>query len=225
MYWQDESGPIARPTVPDDIFDLVFKIRGTSLVSDHAFALSTALQQILDSATCSRIGVHQIRMAESGNGWTRPQASMVLSRRARLAIRTRQQDYERLQSLVNRTLELARDSIEIGTSSVRKLSLPDALFAQAVACDENQSEQDFLEQVAQNLDALGIRASKMICGTSGFLRTDVSELFTRSLMIAKLKPEDSIALQRHGIGDYQLLGCGLFVPHKSVEAVYQAQDS
>ena len=224
MFWQDEAGPAAKPGA-DDIFDLVFKIRGTSLVSDHAFALSMALQEIFDSGFCNRIGVHQIRMAESGNGWTRPQASMVLSRRARLAIRANQHDYEQLQTLVNRSLKLDQESIEIGTSSIRKLSTPDALFAHAVVCDKNQPEQDFLGQVAQNLDALGIRARKMMCGISGLIHTDATELFTRSLMVANLKPEESIALQRQGIGDYQLLGCGLFVPHKSIEAVYPVQDS
>ena len=224
MFWQDEAGPEAKPGA-DDIFDLVFKIRGTSLVSDHAFALSTALRDIFDSETCNRIGVHQIRMAESGNGWTRPQAGMVLSRRSRLAIRANQQDYEQLQRLENRTLKLAQESLEIGASSVRKLSLPDALFAHAVACDETLSEDDFLAQVAQHLESLGIHARKMICGTSGLIRTDATDIFTRSLMVANLKPDESIALQRHGIGDYQLLGCGLFVPHKSIEAVYQGQNS
>ena len=224
MFWQDEAEPEDKPGVPDDIFDLVFKIRGTSLVSDHAFALSTALQDFFDAGLCERIGVHQIRMAESGNGWTRPRASMVLSRRARLAIRATRQDYEQLQTLVNQTLQLEQDSIEIGDSSVRKLLVPDALFAHAVVCDEKQSEQDFLGQVAQTLDALGIRARKMMCGTSGLIHTSTTDIFTRSLMVANLKPEESIALQRHGSGEHQLLGCGLFVPHKSIEAVYQAQD-
>jgi CRISPR-associated protein Cas6 len=224
MFWQDDAESEAKPGA-DDIFDLVFKIKGTRLVSDHAFALSSALREIFDSSICSRIGVHQIRMAESGNGWTRPQSSMVLSRRARLAIRASQQDYERLQALVNRTLELAKDSIEVGASSVRKLSVPDALFAHAVVCDAAQSEEDFLAQVAQYLETLGIHARKMICGTSGLIRTDTTDIFTRSLMVASLKSDESIILQRHGIGDYQLLGCGLFVPHKSIEAVYAAQNT
>ena len=224
MFWQDEAEPEEGPGIPDDVFDLVFKIRGISLVSDHAYALSTALEEFFDAGLCKRIGVHQIRMAESGNGWNRPQTSIVLSRRARLAIRVNQQDYEQLQALVKQTLKLGQDSIEIGDCSVRKLSLPDALFAHAVASDEAQSEQDFLGQVAQNLDALGIPARKMMCGTSGLIHTNTTDIFTRSLMVANLKPEESIALQRHGTGEHRLLGCGLFVPHKSIEAVYQAQD-
>jgi len=223
MFWQDEAAAIANLRVPDDIFDLVFKISGTNLASDHAYALCAALREILDAETCQRIGVHQIRMAASGNGWTRPQASMVLSRRARLIIRVSQQDYAPLLALAEQRLDLAGQSIEIGSSSVRKLSTLDTLFAHALVCDATQSEQDFLAQVALGLDALGIPVKKMICGSSGLIRTDATELFTRSLLVAKLKAEESIALQRAGLGDYQLMGCGIFIPHKGIDAVYPAQ--
>ena len=223
MFWQDEAEAETEPAVPQDIFDLMFKISGTRLATDHAFALSVALRDILGSEICQRIGVHQIRMAESGNGWTRPQDSMVLARRARLVIRVSQSDHAALLALVDQTLTLAGHAIEVGNSSVRKLSTLDTLFAHALVCDATQSEQEFLAQVALGMDALGISVKKMICGSSGLIRSDASELFTRSLLVASLKAEESIALQRAGLGDHQLLGCGIFVPHKGIDAVYPAQ--
>ena len=219
MFWQDEAEAETEPAVPQDIFDLMFKISGTRLATDHAFSLSQALRKTLGSEICQRIGVHQIRMAESGNGWTRPEDSMVLARRARLVIRVRQQDYAALLTLVDQTLELAGDSIEIGSSSVRKLSTLDTLFAHAVVCDATQSEPEFMTRVALDLEALGISVKKMICGSSGWIRSDADKLFTRSLLVASLKADESVALQRAGLGDYQLLGCGIFVPHKGIDAV------
>ncbi|MDH5785954.1 MAG: type I-MYXAN CRISPR-associated protein Cas6/Cmx6, partial [Chromatiales bacterium] len=43
-------------------------------------------------------------------------------------------------------------------------------------------------------------------------------LTTRSLLVADLSFDDAITLQELGIGQkaYRKLGCGLFIPHKSV---------
>jgi hypothetical protein len=35
-------------------------------------------------------------------------------------------------------------------------------------------------------------------------------------MLAGLRLEQSLALQRHGLGDERKLGCGLFIPHKGI---------
>ncbi|MDH3609566.1 MAG: hypothetical protein OEQ24_10045 [Gammaproteobacteria bacterium] len=48
-------------------------------------------------------------------------------------------------------------------------------------------------------------------------------MFTRSLMIDGLKIEESIYLQQRGLGEGRLVGCGLFMPHKGIEAVGEAQ--
>ena len=42
---------------------------------------------------------------------------------------------------------------------------------------------------------------------------------TFSMMLHALVPEQSLRLQQHGLGPHRLLGCGLFVPHKSAAAV------
>jgi hypothetical protein len=40
-----------------------------------------------------------------------------------------------------------------------------------------------------------------------------------SLMLHGLKRAESVAIQETGLGRHHLLGCGLFVPHKSIAAV------
>jgi len=71
---------------------------------------------------------------------------------------------------------------------------------------------------------MNISVSKMICGKTGLIRTDAENIFTRSLMIADLKPDESVRLQKQGIGEGRNLGCGIFVPHKGIDAVYNVQE-
>ena len=166
-------------------------------------------------------------MAASGNGWNRPQQTtteMPLSRRSRLAIRLHREDYNELAGISDQVLQLGRQQLEIGASSIRKLSSMASLYAGAVCCDPDQSEPDFLAQVATELRELGIAVTRMICGRSGQIRSNQGPLFTRALLVADLKPEESVCLQQRGLGDTQQLGCGLFVPHRGIDPVYSVQE-
>ncbi len=227
MFWnQAEETPVPYQ-VPDDVFDLVFKLRGTSLDIDHAFALSTALQAHLSDELCARIGVHGVRMAGSGNGWNRPEqsdAALPLSRRARLAIRVHRDDSEEVEQIMNRTLQIGHQEVTLGSSVMRKLSTIGTLYARAICCDREQSESDFLTEIAGLMGQMNIKVSKMICGRCGEIRTAEESIFTRALMVADLEPEESVALQQQGLGPGRMLGCGLFVPHKGIDPVFDIQE-
>jgi hypothetical protein len=41
-------------------------------------------------------------------------------------------------------------------------------------------------------------------------------------MIADLKTDESLALQQFGLGEGRKLGCGLFLPHRGIDAVYDS---
>lgn len=227
FFWREADETESRFEVPDDVFDLVFRLRGSKLEIDHAFELAEALKAQLETETFARIGIHGVRMAGSGNGWNRPQqsdAEMPLSRRARLAIRLHRDDYHEVAGISDQVLQLGRQQLEIGESSIRKLSSMASLHARAVCCDPDQSEPDFLAQVATELQSLGIVVTRMICGRSGQIRGKQRPLFTRALLVADLKPEESVCLQQRGLGEAQLLGCGLFVPHRGIDPVYTAQE-
>ena len=45
MFWNQETETEAQYQVPDDVFDLVFKVRGASLDIDHAFARGVKMSQ------------------------------------------------------------------------------------------------------------------------------------------------------------------------------------
>jgi CRISPR-associated protein Cas6 len=227
MFWNQETETEAQYQVPDDVFDLVFKVRGTSLDIDHAFALSSALQGQISDDICARIGVHGVRMAESGNGWNRPEhgdAALPLSRRARLAIRVQREDSEAVGQIMDKTLQIGHQEVVLGSYVERKLSTIGTLYARAICCDREQSEAEFLTEVANLLLQLNIKVSKMICGRCGEIRTVSESIFTRALMVADLDPAESVTLQQQGLGAERLLGCGLFVPHKGIDPVFDVQE-
>jgi len=227
MFWRDDKRPEQAFQVPDDVCDLVFRLSGKRIDVDHAQALAEALREHLDDATCARIGVHGVRMASSGNGWNRPEgagAELPLSRRARLDIRVPRELIDAVLRLSDRSLSLGHQQIEVGSATIRPLSLHGTLHARAISCDSAQSEDEFLRQVAAELQAMDIDVSRMLCGKSGEIRTAGASLFTRALMVTDLKPHESVRLQQRGIGGDRLLGCGLFVPHKEIDAVYEPQE-
>ena len=227
MYWNQEDKTPAQYQVPDDVFDLVFKLRGTSLDIDHAFALATALRTHFSDQICARIGVHGVHMAGSGNGWNRPEqsdAALPLSRRARLAIRVHRDDSEEVGRIMKRTLQIGHQEVTLGSSVRRKLSTIGTLYARAIWCDREQPEPDFLTEMAVLLTQMNIKVSKMICGRYGEIRTAHETIFTRALMVADLGPEESVTLQQQGLGQGRILGCGLFVPHKGIDPVFDVQE-
>ncbi len=222
MFWRDDDAERNEYRAPDDVFDLLFRLRGERLDIDHAWALYRALSEHFDAALCGRIGVHGVRLAGSGNGWIRPRgpdAALPLSKRARLIIRVHRDDRESVEAIRDRILRMGAQSVAVGASSERPLSILGTLYARAVRCAPDLPEEDFLVEVAERLAAMNIDAGKMICGKTRDIRADDETLTTRSLLVAGLKPEQSVRLQREGLGDGRELGCGLFVPHKGIDAV------
>ncbi len=222
MYWQEESDLNDAYQIPDDVFDVAFKLTGSWLAVDHAQLLSHAVCAKLKSSTCSQIGIHQVRVAESGNGWERPSNAgemLQLSRRTKLVLRVDRGVYEDVLRLCDSELEIGGQGLKVGDSKLRKLSPLTTLFAHGIACDEIQAETDFLADMASAIGQMDIRVKKMICGMAHSIRSDKGSIFTRSLMVASLTPQESVLLQQRGIGSGRLMGCGLFLPHRSIDAI------
>jgi hypothetical protein len=43
-------------------------------------------------------------------------------------------------------------------------------------------------------------------------------------MLADLTAEESVRLQEQGLGPLRQMGCGIFIPHKGIDAVKKAED-
>ncbi len=210
LFWQEEKKP-REYAVPDDVLDLSFRIRARTLPVDHAHALSAALLEALPwLADEPRAGIHLIHVAESGNGWFRPEDPdtelLHVSRRTRMSLRLPRERVADARALTGQRLDVA------------------GVFARYVVAEPDEEETAFLERAAAGLRELGVGVRKLMAGRPHRFRLPEGFLHTRSLMVADLSPEESVRLQQEGLGDGRKLGCGLFLPHKGIAAVKSEGD-
>ena len=128
------------------------------------------------------------------------------------------------KSLVGKTLDIEGHSLEIGETEVFFLSSLPTLFARYVVADEDMDEEQFLQVSASTLEAAGIPCRKLLAGITHKMKFPGGALFTRSLMVADLEPDQSVRLQQIGLGEGRTRGCGLFLPQKGIRAVNETDN-
>ena len=192
--------------------DMVFPLAGHSLPRDHAQALLQALLQALPwLAGEPQAGIHAVKLVPGLEG------QALLSQRARLLLRLPIERVNDAQALAGRTIEVGGCGMRLGIPHLRELLPHTTLYAPAVAAP-GADEAAFMQAVAGELQALAVR-SQTVCGKRHSRQLQGQTLTTFSLMLHALSPADSLRLQEHGLGPHRLLGCGIFVPHKSAAAV------
>lgn len=223
MYWTQDESPETH-AIPDDVADLLFAIECRRLPVDHAYSLSEALARVLPwMGEEPLLAVHSIHVAGSLNGWERPAhgpgAMLLPSRRTRLAIRAPRHRFEELlHDLPGKQLEVSGHPLRIGEGKVKPLSRETTLFSRYMVEGPDPDETAFLANSVRALGELGIRVRKALCGMSTALEVPGGHVQTRSLLLADLTIDESFRLQRLGLGPNRLMGCGVFIPHKGVEA-------
>ena len=220
MFWQEETDE-EQYVVPDEVVDLIFKIKCRTLPVDHAWSLSEAIHQALPwFADDEQAGLHLIYGADSGNGWERPSEggeTLYLSRRTPLILRLPKERIEEAAGLLTGTsLDVDGNSLEIGESHTRLLAMTTTLYCRHVVSLPDQDEDAFVQQAVQDLRALGLGFKKVLSGKVTSFTSPQGALETRSLMVAGLSLDDAVILQQQGIGPLRNRGFGLFVPHKTV---------
>lgn len=194
-----------------DVVDLAFTLRGEAIFPDYADSLARAVSSALGWIEGEqRAGIHPIRGAtESGD-------RLMLSRRAQLVLRLPAARIDEARTLSGSRLELGGD-VEVGESVVRPLSPYHVLYSPFVTTG-HEDEQDFLAAATQLVAAASIEC-KLIVGKRRAAAYKTSYINGHSLMLHGLSPEHSLLVQSIGVGEHRLLGCGVFVPHKSIAAV------
>ena len=219
MFWQEDELDVTEYVVPDDVVDLVFSMGCKQLPVDHAYSLSQAVQQALPWFVDEPMAaLHIIHGADSGNGWERPEQNddvIYLSRRTKLVLRLPKHRLEDAKALTGHTLDVSGSKLEVKEAKPRLFSTSHTLYARYVV-DKTESEDEFIAEAVKELRALKLKFKKVLCGKSHTLETPEGALPTRSLMVAELPPEDAVTLQQHGIGNYLKMGCGVFLPHKTL---------
>lgn len=224
MFWQEEALDPQRP-IADEVVDIQFSLSGRQIPVDHLYALSQAISRRWHrSQEKIPIGIHSIHVAGSQNGWQRPSHApdqyLMLSRRTRLMIRVAQVHVPAVtEILTGCTLDVAGCPLTVGAGKIRQLSREKTLFARYVLDPVGEDEGRFLEWAVSELRSMPLRVRKALCGKPTCLTTPDGPVTARSLLLADLSLPDSVRLQQAGLGPGRDMGCGLFIPHKSVEAV------
>lgn len=196
----------------DPVVEAVFPLEGKALPRDHAQALQQALAERLPWLRSDEgVGIHPLKLVSG------PESLALLSQRTRLIVRVNANRLDALQALVGVQLDVDGHALRLGAVHLRALQPLATLYAYRVAAS-SADESAFMQAMEAELAALAI-AGERVCGKRQSMQVDGLEMTTFSMMLHGLVPEQSLRLQQHGLGPHRLLGCGLFVPHKSAAAV------
>lgn len=203
------------------MIDVAFKIECKMMPYDHVSELSNAVTNLAPwMLENNSIGIHSLHGPDFGNGWVRSEKDQIfLSKRTRLILRVPKTDITKIQLLEGSTLTVLNNDIKIGKSIVKPFLVVKDLICRSVLCDPDQTEENFLLEIKNQLSINGVSIKKAICGKAKSISLGGVLRFTRSLMIADLSKEHAILLQDLGIGDGRIYGCGILLPHKSIDAV------
>ncbi len=210
--WLADEG-FVKPNVDEAaVTDVQFELKGTVLPKDHGYALFLELTSLLPwLADEPLLGIHGIQGADLGDG------RLMLNRRGRLVIRTPRERVPELLTLSGQSLCLGGNRFTIGAGKLRPLSWHTPLYAHVVTTG-SADEREFAADVIRLLDAFGVD-SRFICGKRQTLTTENGVEVGYSLMLHGLPIEHALMIQQQGLGTHRKLGCGLFIPHKSITAV------
>lgn len=224
MFWTEDTDKNVKYVVPDDVIDIAYKLDCRTLPIDHMHALATAIQQALpwfvDEEHC---GVHLIHVAESGNGWMRPDDPenevLCVSRRTRMTLRIPGTRLDDAQQLTGQTLDIDGHRLTVKEAAVKKLSALPTVFSRYVITEKDKDENEFLNEMFEQLKELDIAVKKMMAGRQHQFKLPDQTIYTRALMLADLSMDESVKLQQFGLGPGRKMGCGLFLPQKGITAV------
>lgn len=192
--------------------DIQFELKGDALPLDHAWALYQGLLTIAPwMAGEDMIGLHPVLGIHTGGG------EMILNHRAKLVVRSPAARLDDLAGLSGRTFTAAGRTLALGASRVKPLTQHTPLYAHTI-CTGSEDESAFTRDILSQLDAMNIN-TRFICGRPQKFFDGEKIATGYSLMLHGLPVEHAIRVQQQGLGLHRKLGCGIFIPHKSITAV------
>jgi CRISPR-associated protein Cas6 len=194
------------------VTDVQFELRGARIPIDHGYALYRELARLLPWLEEEALaGIHPIHGADSGGG------DLILNRRTKLVVRISAARANDLRAIEGKSIEVGGNALLIGAGKAKALPHHTPLYAHCVTTG-SADEGDFSRDIMRLLDELGIE-TRFLCGLRQTITTDAGRVAGYSLMLHGLPIEHAIRVQQVGIGSNRKLGCGIFIPHKSITAV------
>jgi CRISPR-associated protein Cas6 len=140
--------------------------------------------------------------------------ALLLARRAKLVVRMPRDRVCAASVLEGSVIELAGPRITLGHGTFRKLGSAPTLYSPRVALGEAE-EQAFCRRLAGELKHLRIDRP-FLCGRRVDVDLEERPQPAYGVAVHGLSDAESLLLQAAGLGRGHAVGCGLFVPHKSI---------
>lgn len=192
--------------------DAIFSVEGQFLPRDHAQALQQSLCVLFPWLQQDPVAaVMPLKLVEGGGEMA------TLSKRLQLVLRVMSSRMPDVLAVAGRDVVVSGCKLRLDKPHFRELRPHATLYAYKVA-SAGHGELTFMETMDQELARLSIRGER-VCGKRSQMVVSGQALETFSLMLHALTPDQSLRLQQFGLGPHRLLGCGVFVPHKSAAAV------
>jgi CRISPR-associated protein Cas6 len=194
--------------------DLAFPIhadKGGQIAADYALMLAQCVSRILPWwITEPNVGVHPLKgLSACGGAW-------LVGGRAHLTLRVPECRVSDCEEMVGQVIDLDV-SLRLGAPRARSLLAHPVVYSACVSTGSSD-EAGFVGHVRSSLDERGISGQEIV-GKQSALRASGGPVVGFSLMIAGLSLDDSLLVQEQGLGLHRSLGCGIFVPHRSINAV------
>ena len=186
--------------------ELRFPVIGTSLPSDHGYAMFASISRLIPEAH----GADWLAV-ETVPGTLRGDGAIHLNPRARLKLRLPQNRVSLMMKLAGKRLDVSGYNIRLGVPQIFLLNPSENLYARCVTIKNYTEPDPFLNAVAHKLDELGVKGDPEL-GPRRAFRVGSHKIVGFGLAIHELSDEGSVVLQERGIGGRRHFGCGFFHP-------------
>ncbi len=198
--------------------DLQFDLVGSTIPAENAQSLLDAMQSILPwLGEDPGSGIQHLKGAQTNTG----DHTLNINRRTKMFVRVPKSRVDDMRKLVGQTLDLAGHALQIGEFKTREFAPFANIYAHFVDTGSSTEEQ-FVQDVMRELDGHFRLRCGFICGKRQTLQSASGIIYGYSLMLHDVPPHKSLQLQDEGLGRNRLLGCGIFIPHKSIAPVVPA---
>lgn len=186
--------------------ELKFPVVGTTLPSDHGYAVFAAISRLIPEAHGSDwLALETIPGVGRGDGLIQ------INERARLRMRLPQERLPLVLKLAGKRLALNGNPIRLGVPEVSLLRPAPSVYARCVTIKKFTEPEPFLDAVARKLDEIGIKGEPEL-GPRRAFRVGHHMIVGFGLAVHELSDEASILLQERGLGGRRHMGCGIFNP-------------
>lgn len=197
---------------PPVMVDVAFELHAPELPADYEWPLYHAMVRVAPwLASAHYAGIHPVRATRT------PEGGYLVARRTKLVVRMPRDRICAASILEGAALELEDGTaVRLGTGTLRKFEPAPTLYAARVVTGDTD-EGEFSARLTDELAGLGIHRP-LVCGRRSKVLLDGKPVTAFSVAVHGLGDAASLLLQNAGLGLGRAIGCGLFVPHKTITA-------